>query len=102
MTPSRHYFDPLKSTTEPRWLRVVDQARQVIETRELAPLCDLRAELDVERRRREAEGWAVEWPIGRYASGFFMSKDGRRWYVAIASCLEPRGHGGGWLRDAGS
>jgi hypothetical protein len=94
MPPSRHYFDPLKPSPEPRWLQVCDHCSQQVSFRRLDPGTDLRATLDAERQRYEAEGWDVEWPVGRYASGFFMSRARVRWHVSI-TWIEPASIGRG-------
>lgn len=81
----RHGPEALKPVNEPTWITARDPFGKLLESRELAPYADLRAELLADLKRRTAEGWAIEEPPSERFAGFFCSRDGLRVLVGISS-----------------
>lgn len=80
----RNRFDALQPRDEPTWLTVFTMAGELISSRRLEPLTDLRRVLDLELGRREADGWIVSEPHSSTCAAFFAQRDdGERVGIAI-------------------
>jgi hypothetical protein len=73
-------FDPLKTSSEPRWLARLDAHGRVIEAEELPPGTDLRITLTARLLALREAGWLIE---GVSYSGTFVSRGELRHRVAV-------------------
>jgi hypothetical protein len=80
MATRRQRLDPLKSTSQVRWLARLDQNGRVQTSEELAPQTDLRMALSLYLEALSREGWLIE---GVAFSGSFVRKGSDRHYVSI-------------------
>jgi hypothetical protein len=88
----RHYrrnrAKALFSIDVPTWLVVQTMAGELIRSRPLEPLTDLRKVLDGELERMQADGWIVSEPHSDSSAAFFAQRADERVCVAIVQ-LEP-------------
>lgn len=84
MRRRRNSPEALKPVNHPTWLTARDPFGALLESRELEPFADLRAELMAELERRAADGWTIEEPPSDNFAGFFCKRDGLRVLVGIS------------------
>lgn len=87
LLPMRHRRqrpEALKPVNHATWLTARDPFGTLLESRELEPFADLRAELTRELESRAADGWTIEELPSDNFAGFFCRRGGRRVLIGIS------------------